>query len=310
MEQYYIGIDIGGTTVKHGLFHGEDLLEKWEIPTRVQEQTIMADIAASIQEKLDARGLAAEQITGAGIAVPGSTDLKQHVYSAVNIGWKDLDLQAEMDKALHIPVVCGNDANIAALAEYWKGCARDVKSFVMLTLGTGLGGGIVIDGHIVNGKHGIGGEVGHIHVNDAEEKACGCGGHGCLEQYASATGAVNNARALLAASDAPSTLREMELNPRNVADQAKAGDRIAAQALSVMAEYLGRGMANIGNILDPDAFVIGGGFARTGDYLLDQVKKVYAKYAFLGFTVDVRYAELGNDAGIYGAAKLAIDTFC
>lgn len=312
MKKYCFGIDVGGTTVKMGLFTTEgELLDKWEIPTRKEDggAYILNDVAASVEAKLAEKNIAKEDVAGAGIGVPGPTLDTGYVSICVNLGWKDKNPANELSELLSIPVKAGNDANVAALGEMWKGGGEGYLDVVLLTLGTGVGGGIIINGEIAPSHRGVGGELGHITVNPDEEATCNCGNHGCLEQYASATGVVRIAKKLLAASKEESSLRTLEtVTAKDVFDAAKAGDHLAVEAVEVLGKYLGLVVANVALTVDPDVFVIGGGVSKAGQVLIDAITKYYHKFAkIIGDNkAKVVLAKLGNDAGIYGAARMVL----
>lgn len=312
MKKYCFGIDVGGTTVKMGLFTTEgELLDKWEIPTRKEDggAYILNDVAASVEAKLAEKNIAKEDVAGAGIGVPGPTLDTGYVSICVNLGWKDKNPANELSELLSIPVKAGNDANVAALGEMWKGGGEGYLDVVLLTLGTGVGGGIIINGEIAPSHRGVGGELGHITVNPDEEANCNCGNHGCLEQYASATGVVRIAKKLLAASKEESSLRTLEtVTAKDVFDAAKAGDHLAVEAVEVLGKYLGLVVANVALTVDPDVFVIGGGVSKAGQVLIDVITKYYHKFAkIIGDNkAKVVLAKLGNDAGIYGAARMVL----
>ena len=312
MKKYCFGIDVGGTTVKMGLFTTEgELLDKWEIPTRKEDggAFILNDVAASVEAKLAEKNIAKEDVAGAGIGVPGPTLDTGYVSICVNLGWKDKNPANELSELLSIPVKAGNDANVAALGEMWKGGGEGYLDVVLLTLGTGVGGGIIINGEIAPSHRGVGGELGHITVNPDEEATCNCGNHGCLEQYASATGVVRIAKKLLAASKEESSLRTLEtVTAKDVFDAAKAGDHLAVEAVEVLGKYLGLVVANVALTVDPDVFVIGGGVSKAGQVLIDVITKYYHKFAkIIGDNkAKVVLAKLGNDAGIYGAARMVL----
>lgn len=312
MKKYCFGIDVGGTTVKMGLFTTEgELLDKWEIPTRKEDggAYILNDVAASVEAKLAEKNIAKEDVAGAGIGVPGPTLDTGYVSICVNLGWKDKNPANELSELLSIPVKAGNDANVAALGEMWKGGGEGYLDVVLLTLGTGVGGGIIINGEIAPSNRGVGGELGHITVNPDEEATCNCGNHGCLEQYASATGVVRIAKKLLAASKEESSLRTLEtVTAKDVFDAAKAGDHLAVEAVEVLGKYLGLVVANVALTVDPDVFVIGGGVSKAGQVLIDVITKYYHKFAkIIGDNkAKVVLAKLGNDAGIYGAARMVL----
>ena len=312
MKKYCFGIDVGGTTVKMGLFTTEgELLDKWEIPTRKEDggAYILNDVAASVEAKLAEKNIAKEDVAGAGIGVPGPTLDTGYVSICVNLGWKDKNPANELSELLSIPVKAGNDANVAALGEMWKGGGEGYLDVVLLTLGTGVGGGIIINGEIAPSHRGVGGELGHITVNPDEEATCNCGNHGCLEQYASATGVVRIANKLLAARKEESSLRTLEtVTAKDVFDAAKAGDHLAVEAVEVLGKYLGLVVANVALTVDPDVFVIGGGVSKAGQVLIDVITKYYHNFAkIIGDNkAKVVLAKLGNDAGIYGAARMVL----
>lgn len=311
MKKYVFGVDVGGTTVKLGLFDPEgEVKEKWEIPTRKEDNGdhIIADIAESIKEKMSANSIDRVDVVGVGIGVPGPVKEDGTVLLAANLGWGKRNIAMELGELLRVPVMAGNDANVAALGEMWRGGGRGYKNMVAVTLGTGVGGGIIIGGKIVSGSTGAGGEIGHIHLEDEEPAACGCGGHGCLEQYASATGVVRIAKKKLAFSDKASVLRDKEITAKDIWDAVKEGDELAIEVAKVYGEYLGKGLAAVANVVNPDIFVIGGGVSKAGEVLIDYMKPYFEKYVFPGAkNAKFALAVLGNDAGIYGAAKLVLD---
>lgn len=312
MANYVFGVDVGGTSVKMGLFDTEgNVLEKWEIPTRTENngEKILPDIAASVKEKMEQRQLAKEDVAGVGIGVPGPVEKSGIVHRAVNLGWAELNMKEELAALLDgMRVEGGNDANVAALGEMWKGGGQGHKNLVAVTLGTGVGGGIIINGEIMTGSTGAGGEIGHIHVEDDETEACGCGNFGCLEEYASATGITRLAKRALKASDKDSVLREGEVSAKTVFDAVKAGDELAIEIAKQFGDYLGKGLGVISGIINPEIFVIGGGVSKAGEVLIDFIRPNYEKNVFCGSReVKFSLATLGNDAGIYGAAKLVLD---
>ncbi|MBQ8326078.1 MAG: ROK family glucokinase [Lachnospiraceae bacterium] len=310
MYKFCFGVDLGGTTVKMGLLTVDgDILDKWEIPTRKEEKgsMILPDIADAILKKIEERGMDKEDIAGIGIGVPGPVDSEGVIYKAANLGWDVFNVAKTLEGLAGLPVKAGNDANVAALGEMWKGGGAGHKNLVAVTLGTGVGGGIIINGEILTGATGAGGEIGHIHMNDDEVDACGCGNKGCLEQYASATGVVKLAKKHLASSDKASALREGEVSAKTVFDAVKAGDSLAKEIAEEFGMYLGKGLAAIAGVVNPEIFVIGGGVSKAGPVLLDYIKKYYVEYVFHGSkNAEFALATLGNDAGMYGAAKLII----
>lgn len=315
MAKYCFGVDLGGTSVKLGLFDPEGtVLEKWEIPTRKDEggSKILPDIAKSILDKAAEKNIAKEEVAGVGIGVPGPVDGKGVVHRAVNLGWDVMNINETLGGLLGMPVKAGNDANVAALGEMWCGGGKGCTNMVLATLGTGVGGGIIVNGKMVTGSTGAGGEIGHIHIEDNEPDACGCGNHGCLEQYASATGVVRLAERKLASSDKDSVLRAAkergELSAKAVFDAVKEGDELACEIAEQFGDYLGKGFAAIAGVVNPEVFVLGGGVSRAGGILCEYVSKYYTKYVFQGSKdAQFKLATLGNDAGIYGAAKLVLE---
>ncbi len=311
MSKYVFGVDIGGTTVKMGLFDVEgSLLDKWEIPTRTEDNgsKILPDVAASIEEKLSEKQIEKKEVTGVGIGVPGPVDNDGVVHKAVNLGWGVFSIKETLVNILHIPVMAGNDANVAALGEMWQGGAKGYENVVLATLGTGVGGGIIINGKVLNGATGAGGEIGHIHMNDDETESCGCGNKGCLEQYASATGITRLAKRRLDADHTPSVLRNGEISAKTVFDAVKQGDALAKEVAEEFGRYLGTGLSVIAGVVNPEVICLGGGVSKAGEILIDYVKPYYLKNVFHG-SKDVKFvlATLGNDAGIYGAAKLVLE---
>ena len=315
MAKCCFGVDVGGTTVKIGCFDQEGhILSKWEIPTRKEEKGkyVLPDVAASLKNYIEKEHIAMGDIRGIGIGVPGPVLRNGTVERCVNLGWGHTDMKGILRQYFPgIDIEAGNDANVAALGEVWRGASRGRKNAVMVTLGTGVGGGVIINGKIVTGVHGMGGEIGHIHVRDEDHDTCNCGGHGCLEQSASATGLVREAKRLLRENpDTESGMREKgdRLEAKDVFAFAAKEDALALKAIDTMAYYLGRAFAGIAMVVDPEVFIIGGGVSRAGKFLNDRIEKYYYDYAPLtGQKSDIVTALLGNDAGIYGAAKMVLD---
>lgn len=310
MTKYEFGIDLGGTTCKIGLFQGEKMVEKWEIPTDTSEggKNILQDISDSVRAKINERGLKDEEIVGLGIGVPGPVTDDGTVHNCVNLGWGTVNISEKLGEISGFAVKVGNDANVAALGESWMGGGKDYNSVVVVTLGTGIGGGIINNGRIVAGAHGAGGEIGHMLVNPEEELACNCGLHGCIEQYASATGVVRTAKRFLEKTDEPSALRGREFSAKTVFDAARNGDKLALLIVEDVCDKLGKTLARLATVVDPEAFLIGGGVSRAGQILLDHVTEAYKKYAFHACRdTKIALATLGNDAGMYGAARMTLD---
>lgn len=311
MGQYVFGVDIGGTTVKLGLFNkAAELLDKWEIPTVKENggEQILPDVAKSILKKMEEKGIAKSDIIGIGVGAPGAVDEEgTMVGGAVNLGWGVLNIPQILREYLDVPVKAANDANVAALGEMWQGGGKGHRNMVAVTLGTGVGGGIIVEGKILTGATGAGGEIGHIHMDDNETELCGCKKKGCLEQYASATGIVRLAKRRLAEDEKPSCLREGEISAKTVFDGVKAGDEVAIEIAERFGNYLGKGLAMVACTVNPEVFVIGGGVSKAGEILLSFIKPSFEKYVFSPCKkVEFALAKLGNDAGIYGAAALVI----
>ena len=311
MGKYAFGVDVGGTTVKLGLFDEDGrVLDKWEIPTVKENdgESILPDVAESLQAKMKERGLGEADLAGIGIGVPGAVDGSgMLVGGAVNLGWKPFHISKALNAYINVPVKAANDANAAAFGELWQGGGKGCRSMVTVTLGTGVGGGIIVDGRILTGAKGAAGEIGHIHIDDEETEVCSCGSRGCLEQYGSATGVVRLAKRRLAEDQKPSVLREGELSAKAVFDAVKAGDDVAQEIAERFGAYLGKGLAAVANVVNPEKFVIGGGVSKAGEVLFDFIKPAFRKYAFPPCReTEFALATLGNDAGIYGAAGLIL----
>ena len=313
MKPYAFGVDIGGTTVKIGLFTtAGELLDKWEIPTRVEDngEQVLPDVAASIRSKLGEKNISPADVEGIGMGVPGPVGADYTVYKCINLGWGVFNLKERMNALLpEIPnVAAGNDANVATLGELWQGGGKGYNSAIMFTLGTGVGGGVVVDGKIVAGANGGAGEIGHMTVEPGETLRCNCGKYGCLEQYASANGIVRLAKRMLEKSEKPSRLREMEnFNSKDICDLARDGEEMAGDIVDKCGEYLGRAMSFLSCTTDPDVFVVGGGMSRAGDVVTEPCLKYYRRYAFHVSTgTNLVVAKLGNDAGMYGCVKMVL----
>lgn len=359
MDQVIFGIDIGGTSMKIGLFETSGRrIAKSAIPTRKDPEGLLflRDLADELKREMHQYGLTQEQIRGAGMGVPGAVHNGKLVRKLTNIGTGIPDLAGRLSELSGIRNVrMGNDANVAALGEMWQGAGRGFEDLVMVTLGTGVGGGIILDGRILEGTFGAAGEIGHIKVNPFEQEVCGCGKRGCLEQYASASGMVRMAEQLLAygkleeserpadpmrmtgpgnvpaqpaavirdAADvflpalslrqkqtmaAESSLNDVEeLSAREICDAARAGDPLGKTVLLCASDALGRALAAVSGVVDPQVFLIGGGVAAAGSILFDAVRECYRNYAFPASEhTKILPAQLGNDAGMYGAAHLVL----
>lgn len=311
MGKYVFGVDVGGTTVKLGFFDVEgNLLDKWEIPTRKGNGggQILPDVAVSIQAKMKEKKITNEDVEGVGLGAPGPIDAEGTVYAAANLGWGVFSIRDTLSELLGLPVKAGNDANVAALGEMWKGGGKGYRNLVAVTLGTGVGGGIIVNGRMLNGATGAGGEIGHIHVEDGETDVCGCGNRGCLEQYASATGIVRLAKRELASSKEPSALRNRPLSAKAVFDLVKEDDALAVRVAEQFGEYLGKGLGVVAGIVNPEIFIIGGGVSKAGEILFRFIRPPFERTTFSGCRgAQFALATLGNDAGIYGAARLVLE---
>ncbi|MCR4695473.1 MAG: ROK family glucokinase [Pseudobutyrivibrio sp.] len=309
MAKYGFGLDLGGTTCKCGLFTTEgELLDKWEVKTDTSNggANILKNLAKTVFDKMAEKNIDKEDVWGVGIGIPGPIDASGVVNRCVNLGWGKFNVEEEFASHMDgIKVKAGNDANVAALGEAWMGAAKEYSSSVMITLGTGVGGGVIIDDKIVSGSTGSAGEIGHMRVDYEEENACGCGNHGCLEQYCSATGIARLARIKLAQTSDASSLRDYdEIDAKAVLDEAKKGDKLAIEVATKACAYLAQGMQVLSVVANPEAFVIGGGVSKAGQYLIDLIQQEYDKIAFHGcLDTKIVLASLGNDAGIYGAMK-------
>ena len=313
MAKIGIGVDVGGTSVKMGMFtRTGNLIKKWEIPTDRENNcaNVLPDVAASIRKTLEEEGFTTEDLVGVGLGVPGPVQPTGYVEVCVNLHWKDRYPGRELSELLDgVRVEAGNDANVAALGEAWKGGGGGADDAVLFTLGTGVGGGVIVNGKIITGKHGLGGELGHMHVRDEETEFCNCGGRGCLEQVASATGIVREAKRILKKSDADSKMRPFGdlLTARDVCDLGRDGDPLADEVMETVSRYLGLAISHVEMTVDPDVFIIGGGVSRAGSYLLEKIRKYYNDYTTLSRNHgNVVLAALGNDAGIYGAVRLVM----
>ena len=310
--KFGFGVDLGGTTVKLAYFDEVGtMLDKWEIPTNTAEdgKYILPDIAAAVLKYMEEKKISREDIIGVGIGVPGAVNNKGIVAGCDNLGWGHFSVKDALEPLLGMPVVAGNDATVAALGECWKGGGQGYKSIVMVTLGTGVGGGIILDGKPLHGVTGAAGEIGHMVLNRNETAVCGCGKSGCVEQYCSATGIARLTKLALAESDVPSSLRDLEkIIAKDVFDAANSGDKLAQDVLEQVYAYMGEFIANICCVVNPEVVVLGGGVSRAGEPLLEGVKRHFKKWGYHACQ-DTQFtlATLGNDAGAYGAFKLVAE---
>lgn len=311
MKKYAFGVDIGGSTCKIGFFDTSGvLLDKWEIKTNTENngERILSDVAQAVDNKLAQEGISKDDVQGIGIGVPGPVKTSGIVTRCVNLGWSVVNVAEELGNLTGLTIKVGNDANVAALGEMWQGGAKGSRDVVMVTLGTGVGGGIIIDGKVVAGFDGAGGEIGHITVNNDEIEACNCGQYGCLEQYTSATGIVRVARRKLDKTSDDTVLRSIEnLTAKDVFDAAKDGDEVALGLVDEVCQILGAALSNIACVVNPEIIVIGGGVSKAGQILLDAIQKHFIESAF-HVCRDTKFvlAGLGNDAGMYGGVQMLL----
>lgn len=310
--KYAFGVDLGGTTVKLAHFDASgNMIAKWEIPTVTADggSRILPDIAAALDTYIVGNGLDKADALGVGIGVPGAADENGVVPSCDNLYWGRVDVKSVLSGLTGLKVAVGNDANVAALGESWKGSGNNCENMVMVTLGTGVGGGVILGGRQVCGAHGAGGEIGHMVLEPEEQEYCNCGKRGCAEQYCSATGVVRLAKRHLAATGEESVLRGIQnLTAKDVFDAANSGDEIANAVLRKFYDYIGQLLANICCVVNPETIVLGGGVSKAGEMLLEGVREAFRRYAYHACRENTRFAlaSLGNDAGVYGAVKLIL----
>lgn len=315
--KWIVGVDLGGTSVKLAFIQEDgEILHKWEIPTDKSEQgkNILPDIAESIQRKMDELGETKERLIGIGMGAPGAVDKEKGIiYEAVNLGWpKNYPIVKLLSDLSGLPVEIDNDANCAALGEMWKGAGNGAKNIACVTLGTGVGGGIIVNGDIVQGVKGAAGEIGHITIIPEGGAPCNCGKTGCLETVASATGIVRIAKDTIIQYEGESSLKDLyiskgSIEAKDVFDCMNQGDTLSASIIEQIMLHLGLVLANIGNVLNPEKIVIGGGVSKAGDLLLNPLQKYFNQFAYsaVSASTELAIATLGNDAGILGAAWLA-----
>ncbi len=313
MADYIIGIDIGGTTIKIGIIHNQgNIIKKWEIPTNTLNagESIIDDIWHSLNSHLNKEGIDQSTILGIGVGAPGFIDVDTgFVFEAVNIGWRDVHLANKLKEKSGLPVFLENDANVAVLGENWKGAGNNAKNVIAITLGTGVGGGIIVNGSIVDGENGMAGEIGHMTI-DPDGHQCNCGRRGCLETIVSATGIVRQAKQLIAqnpTSRLTAFAREHgEITTKDIFLMAENGDALCEGIIQHTADILGMFVANISVINNPSKVLFGGGVSKAGDQLLNGIITAFNRYALprAAAVCDIKVAQLGNDAGIIGCAFL------
>jgi len=311
-ELLYVGVDLGGTAIKVGLCNASgDLLRTHEGPTNAAEgsEAVLANIATYVQELVPPGTPEWEAVAGAGIGIPGFLNIPEGIVDfSANLPFRNLPVKKILEEKLGKPVKINNDANVAALGEAWGGAGRGVSNCVCYTLGTGVGGGIILNDRLIEGFNGMAGELGHISiVADLEAIQCGCGKMGCLETVSSATGIIRMGRDAVERGGRTSlSLIEGELTAKDVIDAAKGGDEVAQRIVGRAAFYLGKSMAAVAVVVNPQRFILGGGVSMAGEYLFEQIREVFRKLtpgqAQEG--VEIVAAELGNNAGVVGAAGL------
>lgn len=317
MTKKLLGIDLGGTTVKMAILtETGEVQQKWSIQTNILDegQHIVPDIIESIAHHLNLYNMSSSDFIGIGMGSPGTVDRHAGtVIGAYNLDWKTLQpVKEQIESALNIPFYIDNDANVAALGERWKGAGENSPDVTFITLGTGVGGGIIAEGNLLHGAVGAAGEIGHITV-DPQGFECTCGKRGCLETVASATGVVRLARQLAEEYAGDSQLKVLlddgqEVTSKMVFELAEDDDALALMVVDKVAFYLGLACGNIGNMLNPTDIVIGGGVSAAGEFLLRRVQKYFEEFTFpqVRTSTQLKLAQLGNDAGVIGAASLAL----
>ncbi|MTH52414.1 ROK family glucokinase [Bacillus mangrovi] len=313
-EKWLVGVDLGGTTIKMAFvsLYGE-IIANWEIPTDKTGKNITLDIAKAIDAKLAELGETKPKLAGIGMGAPGPVDLASGlVYQTVNLGWVNYPLKDHLEVETGLPAVIDNDANIAAIGEMWKGAGDGAKDVILVTLGTGVGGGLISNGEVIHGVNGAGGEIGHITSIPEGGAPCNCGKRGCIETIASATGIVRIAMEKLNASKDESILRNILadsgfITSKDVFESASKGDAISQEVVEFVTMHLGLALSSVANGLNPEKIVIGGGVSKAGEYLRVNVEKYFRKYAFprVAEAAGIEIATLGNDAGVIGGAWLA-----
>ena len=310
MKDLIMGIDVGGTTIKIGLIKDQgEILKQWSIATNKANQgsRIVPDIIESIQAQLKSMAIDHTTIRGIGMGSPGAVDRNMGTVSgAYNLNWEN---------TFGLPFYLDNDANVAALGEKWQGSGDNLANVVFITLGTGVGGGIVVHNDLVTGTHGCAGEIGHLHVTDNPVFQCTCGNQGCLESVASATGMLHLSKDLAQKFSEKSALKkkilsESTLTVKEVFDEARQQEPLALLILNTFSAYIGLACSHIANILDPDRIIIGGGIAAAGELLLSAINENYERHVFPKAKDKevLTLATLGNDAGILGAAYLVLSS--
>lgn len=318
LKKKVIGIDLGGTTTKFAILNHQGVIqEKWSIQTDISEKgsNIVPNIIKSINSKLKLLNLNSDYILGIGMGSPGTVNRKDGIVKgAYNLNWKDSqDLKRPIERETKISFVVDNDANVAALGEKWVGAGNNKPNVVFITLGTGVGGGIISDGSLLHGAHDSAGEIGHITV-EPDGYLCTCGKQGCLEQYASATGIVRMAYDLAEEYTGLSRLKDkiddgQEVDSEIIFELAKADDKLALIVVDQFVYYLSFSLGIVANILNPSVIVLGGGVSKAGEFLVEKLKRKIKPLLLrtIRDITEIKIAELGNDAGVIGAASLVLN---
>lgn len=310
--QKVIGIDVGGTFIKAAAITASgDMIAKAEWPTEAAQGTdaVIDRIASIANAAAEQAGWNWQEVSGVGIGLPAFIDFENGIVEeAINLGWKNVAIKRELEQRLGIQVEFDNDANAAALGEAWVGGGRGRKHVLAVTLGTGVGGGVIINGQIYRGANGMAGEIGHILIQETNGDKCNCGHYGCLETISSATAILRAAKRRIAAGEATTMNTVDELTTRDVFEHAQSGDRVASEVIDYAVNRLGFALAMLANALNPEAIVIGGGPSQAGEVLYKPLNQYFIKYALkrVAEAAEIRPAELGNDAGVLGAAKLVL----
>ena len=317
-DKKIIGIDLGGTSAKIGILNNVGEVDlKWSINTDNSDQgaKIVPNIIQSLKENLNQLGLTSADILGIGMGSPGSVNRSNGtVIGAYNLNWKTLQpIRQQIEDVFGVPFFIDNDANVAALGEQWVGAGNSEPDVSFITVGTGVGSGLIVDGQLVHGANDSAGEIGHLTV-EPNGYQCTCGKKGCLEQYASATGIVRLAHDMSRSESKDSPLlnairTSKEIDSKLIFDFAKDGDEFAESVVDQFSYYLGIALSNVSNLLNPSTIVLGGGVSKAGDYLVKKVSKIVQDYTFppIRETTKIKIAELGNDAGMIGAASLVLN---
>lgn len=310
--RYGFGVDIAQTHLKFAFFEENGkLVEKWQItlPGYRDSNQIIPAIAEEVERYLSMKGIFEDDIIGIGLGVPGPVSSSGVVNKCVNFSWGVFNIDRALSGLTGLPVKASNTANLSALGEYWMD--DSIQNMVLMVMNSGLGGGIVCEGTLVNGASGAAGEIGHIIVNKEETEACTCGKYGCVEQYCSPTGIVRVARRHLNATRTPSVLRNRRIfNYQDVLNAASAGDKLAREIMAQVYDYAGQALAAVCCVTNPDTIMLGGEFCRIGQPAMDGISRAFRKYVFhANESVRFQFAALGQDDVLYGAFKLAYDAF-